>query len=284
MTDRGALEFEPRPGSLLYASFETGYRSGGFSFSTLSPTYKPERIDAFTIGSKNRFLDNRLQVNIEGFVWKYKDQQIAHQVQGPNGNLEFVTENVGSSTNKGVEAEIVAKPLRNTTLRADLQYLDAKNDKFVYSEFDSSGLAGLPAGSIPSATLCRSVSLPATSSYTIDCSGLRALRSPKWTINLGAQQIVPLAANLELALEANTHYQSSNIVMFERRAFSVMPAYWMIDVSVGVRAEDSGWSLTAFASNLENTRVMGASFYLGGLTTGNFGPPRTYGARLQFKI
>lgn len=33
----------------------------------LAPTYQPETLKAYTLGSKNRFLDNRLHANIEAF-------------------------------------------------------------------------------------------------------------------------------------------------------------------------------------------------------------------------
>ncbi|HYD04137.1 MAG TPA: TonB-dependent receptor, partial [Reyranella sp.] len=64
--------------NLLYASYETGFKSGGFFFSSDAGIYQPETIKAWTLGSKNRFLDNRLQVNLEAFYWRYRDQQISH--------------------------------------------------------------------------------------------------------------------------------------------------------------------------------------------------------------
>jgi iron complex outermembrane recepter protein len=148
LTYRIAAEFEPRAGSLLYASRETGYRGGGYTFSSVKPVYDPENITAYTIGAKNRFFDNKLQFNVEAFYWKYKDQQVTHNSFGVTGAPEFVTENIGASTNKGVEFEIVGKPLRNTTLSANIQYLDAKNDSFVFTEIDNSFRANLPPGTV----------------------------------------------------------------------------------------------------------------------------------------
>ncbi|MEH3098936.1 TonB-dependent receptor [Sphingomonas adhaesiva] len=284
VTYRGAVEFEPRSGSLLYASVETGYRSGGFSFSTVQPVFGPETITAYTIGAKNRFLNNRLQLNVEGFYWKYKDQQVTHNGIGTNGGLEFVTENIGSSTNKGVEVDLTAKPFRNTLLSANVQYLDARNDSFVYTEVDTSSLGGLPAGTVPPATRCP-YQIVAGNRYRIDCSGTRALRSPEWTINLGAQQTFEVSDDLRLTLEGNTHYQTSNIVMFERRDFSVQPAYWVTDLAVTLSAADDQWSLAGFVNNVGDERFFTTTYYssLNGITQGNYSPPRTYGARFSFR-
>lgn len=281
-TFRAVVEFEPRPASLLYASVETGYRVGGFSFSTIKPEFAPETITAYTIGSKNRFLDNRLQVNLEGFIWRYKNQQVSHQTVGATGSVEFVTENIGESLNRGGEIEIVAKPLRNTTLNATLQYLDARNKTFVFDEPDPSIRAGLPAGTVPSINNCPRAVLPGTGYYRIDCSGQRPLRSPEWTVNLGIEQTIDLPGDYALVLSGNTHFQSSSVVMFERRAFSTLDAYWLSDVSASLQFPDQSFTVTGFVNNIENKRILGASSYntFSGLTTGNYGPPRTIGIRL----
>ena len=78
VTYRAAVEYDLTPRSLLYFSYETGYRTGGFSLSTGYETYQPETTEAYTFGSKNRFFDNRLQVNLEAFRWLYNNQQVNH--------------------------------------------------------------------------------------------------------------------------------------------------------------------------------------------------------------
>ena len=64
---RAGAEWDLTPSSLLYGAAETGFKAGGFFFTHDVPTYQPEKINAYSIGSKNRFLDNRLQLNAELF-------------------------------------------------------------------------------------------------------------------------------------------------------------------------------------------------------------------------
>lgn len=179
---------------------------------------------------------------------------------------------------------MVAKPLRDTLLHADIQYLDAKNDSFIYKEVDSSPLAGLLPGTIPPSTLCPNKLNGST--YTIDCSNMRALRSPLWTINLGAQQSFDLNGNLKLTIEVSTHYQTSSIVMFERRPYSTQGAYWTSDAAVSVGARNSSWTATFFINNISDSRILTNAYYnsFSTIIAGNYSPPRTYGARLQFKF
>ena len=101
VTYRLAVEYDVTPDNLLYASFETGFRAGGFNIVVGQESYDPEFIDAWTIGSKNSFFDNRLQVNFEAFYWEYSGQQLAALGLDANGRNAFFTRNVGESSIKG---------------------------------------------------------------------------------------------------------------------------------------------------------------------------------------
>jgi iron complex outermembrane receptor protein len=105
VTYRGAVEFDLFPRSLLYASYETGYRSGGFSPAIGFETFQPEYITAWTIGMKNRLFGNRVQLNFEGFYWKYRNQQVNHVGLDLAGQTANFTQNIGRSTIKGFEVE-----------------------------------------------------------------------------------------------------------------------------------------------------------------------------------
>jgi iron complex outermembrane receptor protein len=100
------VEFDAGPRSLLYATVSTGFKAGGF-FVSAPPnnSFGPETLTAYTIGSKNRFLDNRLQLNIEAFRWKYRDQQVSHLGLDGRNTSGFFTENIDSSTLMGVDIE-----------------------------------------------------------------------------------------------------------------------------------------------------------------------------------
>ena len=71
------VEYDVGARSMLYANVGTGFKAGGFWPGTAPNTYKPEKLTAYTFGSKNRFLNNTLQANFELFYWDYKDQQIS---------------------------------------------------------------------------------------------------------------------------------------------------------------------------------------------------------------
>ena len=267
---RLAVDWDVTPDNLLYASYETGFKSGGFFFSADEGVFRPETIKALTIGSKNRFMSNRLQMNLEAFWWKYKDQQISHLSQDSARNVIFGTENAGNATFKGVEAEVRFLATPNTLLSMDVQYLDAKYDNFVYNVPNQG----------PPLTGCNQVGVP-TSVITLDCSGFRPPNAPKWTINLGAQQTIPLANGGKFVLNGRAHYQSDTLTGLEFLPAEMQPSYWMLDAAVTYAAPDDRFFVTGFVNNATNTTVIANTFPppLATFVVGSLRPPRTYGVR-----
>lgn len=269
-------EFDVGPHSLLYANYETGYRSGGFALSAGYETFQPEFIDAYTIGMKNRFFDNRLQLNLEAFLWKYRNQQVNHTGIDRNGNQGQFTENVGKSTNKGIEVEAQFLATPNTLLSANVQYLDAKYDNFVYRE---------PIGATPPNTGCPYRPSATAGLYDIDCSGRSAYQSPKWTMNLGGQQTVPLGDH-KVLLSADTQYRSSRAVGFEYLPNQLVGATWISNAQIAFGAADDRWSIAAFVRNIENERYQASAqiYGAGSAALAVYTPPRTYGVRVTSKF
>ena len=275
VTWRAGLDWDITSQNLLYASYETGFKSGGFFFSNDSGVFQPEKIEAWTIGSKNRFLDNRLQLNVEAFYWKYKDQQISHLGQDTLGTIIFPTENVGKATFKGVEIESKFLVTPNTLLSADIQYLDAKYNDFVYNVPNQ----GPPLSS------CSIVGVP-TTQIRLNCSGFRPPNAPEWTINLGVQQTLPLGNGGKLVLNARTHHQSRTLTGLEFLPIEVQEAYWMSDASITYSAPDDRFFVSGFINNIENNTIIGNTFPppLSRFVVGSLRPPRTYGIRAGFKF
>ncbi len=275
-TYRGAVEFDLAPRSLVYASVETGYRSGGFSAATGFLTYDPETITAYTIGAKNRFFGNRLQLNVEGFIWDYKNQQVNHVGLDLNGRTANYTQNIGSSKIKGIEADGKLLVTPTTLVSADVQYLDAKQRNFTYAQ---------GPGAAPT-TGCAVTFAPANAApYLIDCSGLPSYNSPKWTFNLSGQQTIKLGG-YQIVLSADTQHRSSRYIGFAYLAQQIVGSTWTTNAQVQFGPDSERWSIAGFIRNLEDDRLPiysslnpTANFLIAGTT-----PPRTYGLRLSAKL
>nr|WP_295662767.1 TonB-dependent receptor [Polymorphobacter sp.] len=272
VTWRGAAEFDIAPRSLGYASVERGYRSGGFSLAAGYETYKPEFITAYTVGVKNRFFDNKLQLNVEAFWWDYKDQQIGRIGVDANGNQGQFSQNIGQSTIKGAEGNIEYLPLPDTLLTGEVQYLDTKYKSFSYNQ---------PAQATPPLTGCPTTLN--TGVYTINCSGFPAFNAPKWTLTVAAQQTVRVGG-YKVVGSVDTHYRSKRYVEAEFLPEELVHGTWTTNLQLGFGPDGGHWQVTGFIRNLENDRIIvnTPTVSVASALVATTSAPRTFGVRAGY--
>lgn len=278
VTYRVALEADVFENSLAYISYETGYRSGGFSLTLGRETFDPEFIKAFTVGLKNRFLDNRFQLNIEGFYWRYRDQQLSHLGLDAIGNSSFFTENIGRSTIWGVDVDAAFQAEPGTVISAGAQYLNTDTSDFVYTTPDTNNVG------IPPATGCASRDDGAF--FTVNCSGRPLLNSPRWALNAGVEQTFEFGDH-KLVFNANGRYRSNRVIGFDYLALGNSGETFEADASITFAQIDDRWAITAWIRNLADEKIPALTQYnsiSGGVVTTVYQPPRTYGLRASIKF
>jgi outer membrane receptor protein involved in Fe transport len=112
--------------SRLHGSFGTGIRApNGFELAfTNNPKLKPEKNISFDAGLEQRFLNDRVVLDVTYFYNRFKDQIV---VLG--GNLQnlstFTSDNLANSRAKGVETSLRLRPLRSLELAAQYTWLDS---------------------------------------------------------------------------------------------------------------------------------------------------------------
>jgi iron complex outermembrane receptor protein len=283
-TYRLAAEYEMSSDSMVYASYETGYHSGGFAFARGLETYRPETLDAWTAGSKNQFFSNTVQLNVEAFYWKYHDQQISqfgYDLGTPPATV-FLTRNIGQATMYGLDVDAQWLATENTLFGANVQYLHSNYDSFIYF---------VPNQGLPPITTCATapttqvVNGSTVAVYQVDCSGKSALNSPKWSINVFGEQTVPMG-EYQFTLHGDARYRSSAEIDGAFNPFLKPDDTFIANASLTFGPQDEQWSLTAFVNNIGNERRLSTLTLVTNVNAfvGTFEPPRTYGLRLAAKF
>lgn len=270
-TWRAAIDWDVTEDSFAYVSFENGFKSGGFFFSNDSQVFQPENLEAFTLGSKNRLLDGRVQVDVEAFHWRYEDQQVSTIMQDSQEVTNLGTRNVGDATMYGVEVESHWLVSDVTRLSLGAQYLDATYDDFRY----------VVPGAAPPLSGC-AVSSVATGGFLVDCSGKRAPYAPEWTVNLSAEQSFGLPHDARAVAGLRLHYQSETLTGMDFTPLEYQDAYAWLDASVTYFTRDDRYSFAAFGTNLTDETIVANSFQppFGSFVVGLLRPPRLYGLRM----
>lgn len=306
-TWRLGIDYDISEDNLLYASVSTGFRSGGFNSgqgpAALQPTFAPETVTAFEIGSKNRFADNTVQLNLAGFYNRYNALQEQRQVPQGGTTLSII-ENSGKARAYGAEAELIWKPVRALEIGANLAWLDAKYTEYnqVPAPFGTSILVA--DASVTAPTIVNGVQIAAAgqrrvfapgyncglisgtggvgqpaAAFGCDISGNSIPHSPKWTgavfagyeIDLGgAGTLTPFAM---LTFSSSFYGQPFNSILEKQEGFS------KLDLRL-TWAFNENFSIQGYVNNVTNKQT--ATRFVwggGGALQASYAPPRQWGLR-----
>jgi iron complex outermembrane receptor protein len=122
-TERVSIDHKLSDGTLMYAAFNSGFKSGSFNTnvfpgSPIAPPVKPEILNAYSVGTKGDYLNNTLRFDTEAFLYKYHNIQISEVL---NGTTEVL--NAAAATIKGVDMDLTVVPVRNLTVVGSLELL-----------------------------------------------------------------------------------------------------------------------------------------------------------------
>ena len=132
---RLGAEYKFTPDTMLYASYATGYKGGGWTTRLQgpntdaqgnptpldAPTFDPEEANTYELGLKTTVFNNRLRMNTAVFFTEYENIQLNFQ-QGTSP----VTANGGDGEIRGAELEIDAIPFGDLTVDASVGYIETE--------------------------------------------------------------------------------------------------------------------------------------------------------------
>ncbi len=262
---------ELAPGFLAYASFSTGYKSGGLQDGGVP--YGPETLNNYEIGTKNTFLGGRVTFNNAFFYEDFKDFQFSAPVTFAGGNRGLATSNAEGAKIYGVESEFAARPTENDTLQVTLAFIHTK-------------LGHLLAGSNDYNNLPVCVD-PTISNPCEDVTGHKLPHSPSFAAQAIYEHDFRLMNDGVLTPRVSFHYETSSwLSVFNDGAGDQQKAYTRTDLSLTYKAPgDKHWSVEFFVQNLEDGRIRtNAGVTSDNIYTSQYLPPRTFGGnfRLDF--
>lgn len=246
-----------------YAKFSQGWKSGGFNgeaptAETFHDSYEPEEVDAYELGIKSRFLDNRLQINAAAFYNEIDDMQFSVFLEGTGGAASIVS-NAGQATTQGVELEAIAQLTDSLSLSLNYGYLDSEYDEFIELGQDLKDVKDFPYAP------------ENTASVSLD-----------WAIgNWGWG---------DLDLHADWNYNDDYVPYTNpsQNATSKVDSYELINASLTLSevevGSDMSMRFSLWGKNLADEEYRQNTIPFGLWTISYYGEPRTYGfdARLNF--
>ena len=261
--------------SILYANVSTGFKAGGYGNGlgidmSKGPVYEPEKITSYEIGSKNRFLGDRLQLNLEGWYYKYKDFQTTismYPVGQPFGLNTVAT--AGNAHYFGGSMDVQFLITEADYLRVMYSRLYAKYDKFVvpappgYEAYPGAP-PGTPLQDLTDSDILRVPDSTGSMSY-----------DHKWYL-----------PSCSFDWQVDASYRGK--VLFYKNAGVEFTddAYLRWDTSLKYEPKNTSWSITGYVRNIGDSvdYNYGDYFPASGVFAASLCSPRTFGVILSVKL
>ncbi len=257
-TFRIGLDTQATPDVLLYASFNRGFKSGGFNSGAINdPAYRPEILDAYEAGFKSQFLNHRGSLNASVFYYKYKDIQTQRLNNGALGII-----NGASATLKGLDVDAAFAVTSSFHLTGSFEILDGK-----YGTFLAAPISTVAGG---------------TPVIIGDVSGNRLPVASKFTSTLGANYTARLSNGSKLEPSTTLYYNSGWFTepdnKIRQKRFAELSA------TVRWTSSDDRYNVSLWGANLTNAKSRANATTLAfGNHVVSFNPPRTFGITAGFK-
>lgn len=246
--------------SMLYATFTTGFKGGGFdvrSNANPDPSYgvniataggvinnpgkvgvfefEEETATSFELGGKFTLADGAAELNVALYHTVYEDLQTSQF----DGSLGFNVTNAGEATSQGLEVDGRWLLAEGLTLSGSAAYLDFQYDSFPNNQC----YFGQASNSTEFPGLC-------------DVSGQRREFTPEYQGTLSLDHVVGLGDNLELHSTLDLIYSDEYMASPTLDPNMVQEAYTKVNLRVALGAADGQWDVALVGKNLTDEDVM----------------------------
>ncbi len=248
------VQFDASDNVNLYASYQKGIKSGGHQLGA-PEQFAPEELDSYEIGLKSTLVDGKLTANAAIFFYDYADLQATTTIPPAttvvrNADAEIL----------GGEMELVFSPNEAWNFNFGLSLLDSQYKDFAY--FDEFSM------------------------QAIDLDGEPIIRAPEYTLNFGAQWVIPISADFlsDITLRGDLYHSDEYKLTFIDYPETRQGSYTTGNLSVIFTSASEQVRLRGFVDNLGDEEVLNNGSYLAtlGAFIGYYSEPRTYGIELLF--
>lgn len=254
----------------VYLSYSTGYNSGGFSArATNAPAFQApfdkEEVEAWEMGLKSQWWDNRARLNMAVFHNTFTDLQVPQFEAGAGGSSSR-TVNAGEMTLQGIEIDAVIVPVEGFTIDLSYGYLHHEFDEYIQRN--------------PATDLLEDISDRVTLPHAPENSASLGLQYDFTPFSFGA-----LSARVDVSYKDKVVFHPFQNQYDSTDDRTLVDARLSLnDIAVG--AGKGTLRVSLWGKNLgdEEYRAYGIDWGSLGFAGVNFGEPRTYGMDVVYTL
>ena len=265
--------------TMLFASYATGFKSGGINNVTNvneanRSTWDPETTESYELGMKSELMDNRLRLNATVFFQTYEDFLVSQSIPG---EVRSVVSNAAEVESKGIETEFTFLASEILTINGSLTW--------VQSEYEDNPNQSCVVAMYPGCVLDPGLG------YIRDLSGETLDHAPEFSGNLGAElrQGMSILDGAEWFARLDVIYRDEQNLEVWLPEEAEEGDYTLINTRFGLQGEN--WKLTGWINNLTDEEYRVSAFWtnntlLGGAPNFHEIPnlERTYGVTMDWSF
>ena len=263
LTYRLGLDHKFDNGTLIYASKNLGFKSGGYNSTQPNlPNFEPEILKAYEVGAKTEFLDHKLRFNSAAFYYDYTGIQLTKLTT--NNQVQFY--NGPPATSYGTDLDLEAQVTQALRIDLGASYIHARFTSGTPSVQWNVPNPPFPGGSTP---------------FFASADGNQLPYTPQWTANLGLSYLIPTATG-DWTLDAQYLHNSGWFGEADNQLRQ--PAYDNVNTGLHWHLNNGPYTISLWCRNLTNALVYtsAAGNFLASLA--QYAPPRTYGIEFSAQL
>jgi len=237
-----ALSWNVQDNITLYGSYTTGFRSGawspdGLSESALFIPVEDEQVDAYELGIRSDWLDNRLRANLTVFFNEYEDYQ-----QSGTTDMGFTRYAVDEVETSGAELELTMLPLPGLEVSLNVGYLDGE-----YTDVSSNAARGLTGVTLEDPTDAAEVAARIALAESNDLKN-----APEWNAGLTAIYTLSLQNGMYLSFGTDLAYEKESFNLAANPEELKRDDTFIVNARIALGDEAGGWEVALWGKNLDD--------------------------------
>jgi len=256
---RITVDYQLTEDAMIYATYSSGFKSGGVQFQVPTPeearkSFDEETLQMAELGLKSQLWNDRLQFNAALYRYNYEDQQVQSIINTGTGP-SALTQNAGKSTMDGLEVDVVAMLAEELTVNVSYSYQDATFDEFTSIDGDRAG-------------------------------NVMAF-SPEHAVTIGFNYVLDLGDSGELSFLGNYAWKDDYYFDFDNNEAAFQSAYGVANLAVWWDLADGKTRIRAFCDNCGDKEYLNNVTIFPSLLGGgaqSWATPRRYGLEMTYNF
>jgi outer membrane receptor protein involved in Fe transport len=259
------ISYDLAPNVMVYGLAADGMRPGGANQLINLPvnltTYQADSLWNYELGIKSNWFDRKLYLTADVYQINWHNMQVSAITL--DGTSEFIT-NAGAARMRGLEWEMLYRPVPGLDLTANFNYIDAVLTKDQASNsYEEQGVLGQAGDRVPN--------------------------TPKYTGAVAADYRWPLSPGLGGMVRLDANYVGSSYSTFRPNdpTRTRMGNYTLVDSRLGVEDANGRWSAYLYVKNMFNQLAFistGLQTYYAPFGEAYTAPPRTVGIDVKYNF